>query len=105
MNSRTVLGAMLLVAALALPHVDDLASMLPKTQDQAPAVTVVPEDQVWYELAAWAESGQVESTDELLRIAQGLQVMDKLSDISRLDQYKDSNEPVTADVLRVVRGD
>lgn len=105
MNTRTVVGGLLVVAALLLPKVDALVSMLPKTGQEAPAVTVVPEDQVWDELAAWAETGNIADTDELTRVARGLKELGKLSDISRLDQYKESNGPVTADVLKTVRGD
>lgn len=103
MKTRVAIGAVLLALAFALPKSDALISMLPKTQPDAPAVTVVPEDQVWEELAAWAEAGELASTDELLRVVRALRDRGLLSDISRTDKFKSVDGPITPHVVEVLR--
>jgi hypothetical protein len=105
MNIRSICAVVMLVAAFGLPRAKDLMSKveLPTINkpDAAPVV-VVSEKQVWEDLAAWCDAGQVQDTDELRRLANGLKTLGKLSDISRLDKYA-TNGPVTAEVIAALR--
>jgi hypothetical protein len=103
LNVRTIFAVCLLAAAFALPRAEYLMTYIPKPQPEEQTTDVViPEKEVWNDLADWCDAGQVTDTDELLRIAKGLKTLGKLTDISRLDKYT-TNGAVTPEVVETLR--
>jgi hypothetical protein len=104
MKYRTALAVVMLVAAFGLPRAKDLMSKVapPKPLVEEQQTLVIPESQVWNDLADWCEAGQVIDVDEARRIANSLKTLGRLSDTSRLDKYT-TNSPVTAEFIATLR--
>jgi hypothetical protein len=106
MSGRTICAVIMLAAAFGLPRASEFMSKIElptinQTEDKS--VVTVPEAQVWSDLADWCEAGQCQDTDEVIRLAEGLKTLGKLSDLSRLDKYRSTCSPVTAEFIQSLR--